>query len=742
MTLFIAVVTIAFAITCSFASSVPEVRLRTKARPPPTIQKETSARTDQSHNHNHPSLDLVGSQGPLRTILFVDGYAYDQLTYHLKLPRGEYIHTAQTSSNNSDILTSSSVSFLSHPTDSFTFENITVINQFEGTVGVVSFVVTIRTNLDRSFKASGIYFVTGLVGTRGTNANRSVVTGISAPSVTFENPDDVIHSLPDRDVEIDLAYQPPGPDIEDDARRDPRSLETIPSITTMPSDQPSSQPFEMDPLDAALSGTGVEVQGETLGSPSHLVQWDPLNCRTLSFARLLASGNHYFSNPSCGVAYDPVLRRLLIRLQPGQSGRATVVLTLPTVPGSEESLETTVKVHVRPPPPVSPELILKKNSAFRFDYFGNEVFKLLMNKTRIPFQPENATDYILDLPNGRYARADFSKSTFNSTHQEVTFKTVPIGLEDPDTVQKLRDQLVPEETQEETPDAEATPAVYTKHDSSMIDGSLSNQNSERKSVRLRSVWDGPLTVHQDDGIGILEVSPNPSDETMEAITETHYFSAVHVAFPSETGYRTAKNVDDHKLETEIAPEDLALVSNRVNEGSKSYVEIVMQLRGYAEQNFSEHKSQQIAHTIGKMIQNFTEDGDSVELVRKQERFESLLVTFRVFVERDAREAAQAYLLNERAFAKDVAEEAFLPMNEVEVYDARAMLGKGDPKYSGAGGSPATGLSGATVGIIVVASVVLTLVMVVPIAAICFAHFATRGRISDENIRDGGNVGGF
>lgn len=718
-------------IACSTASTVPNVHPSvTRERPNSNVYHASTTRADQPYEHSNETLTLSGPHGPVHTILFIDGYAHDQLTYYLKLPQGERVQTAQTSSNNSAILTSSSASFISHPTHMYNIENITLTNQFEGTVGVVTFLLEVQTNFNRSFNTSGTYFVTGLVGTQGSTKNRSLVTGISAPSVTYENPDDVLNSLPDNDVEIDLDYQPPGPDVTGQTTPDSQNPNSTPSMTTMPPNQTQPQTIEMDPLDAALTGTGVQVQGETLGSSSQLVQWDPLKCHTLSFAKLIRPGTHYISNPYCGIAYDPALRKLLIRLRPGESGRATVVLTLPTVPGSTESLETTVRVYVKPPP-VLPELLLKNNTNIRFDFYGNEVFTLLLNKTRTPFQTENATDYVLDLPGGRYARADLSKSELNSTHQFVTFKTVPIGSENPKTVEKLRDNLMPEET----PEVDATPTAYMDPVSPSARDETQLQKTQKLSAVLRTIWDGPIVAKQDNGTEVMEESPDPSNENMETVSKNRYFSGVHVAFPSETKYRTAKNIDDRKLETEIASEDLAVLSSKVNGGSKSSVEVVMQLHGYAEHNFSEHKSQQIARTIGGMAQNFTEGGESVELIKKQEMFQSLLVTFRVFVDHDAREAAKSYLLDERAFARAVAEEAMLPLKEVEVYDSRAMVGKGDPNYSGAGGSAATGLSGATVGIIVVASVVLTLVLVVPIAAIFFAHLASRGQTPDEIARD-------
>lgn len=724
-------VTLAVLVTCSIASNVPVIRpWAIRERPQSTLNNVSQTHMGEPYDDVKEALTLIGQRGSVRTILFVDGYAYDQQIYYLKLPPGEHVQATKTSSNNSDILTSSSASFISHPTHMYTIENITLTNQFEGTVGVVTFTLEVQTNLNRTFNASGTYFVTGLVGTQGSPKNRSLVTGVSAPSVTFENPDDVIESLLDGDVEIYLDYQPPGPDVYGQTGLDSQPPTTTSPMDRTPPNQPPSNTFEMDPLDAALSGTGVQVQGDTLGSSSQLVQWDPLKCHTLSFAKLIKPGSHYISNPFCGIAYDPVLRKLLIRLRPGESGRATVVLTLPTVPGSAESLETTIRVYVKPPPPGPPELLLESDANIRFDFYGNEVFTLLLNKTRIPFQPENASDYILDLPDGRYARADLSKSDLNSTRQVVTFITVPMELEDPAIVGKLRGNLIPEEI----PELDATPTMYMDSDSHISKRVMQGPKGSKRVAKLRTIWDGPMIAKQDNGTNLMDEileSPNPSDEELESVPERHYFSGVHVVFPSKTNYVTAKNVGNRKLQTGIAPEDLALLSTRVNEGSKSYVEVVMQLYGYAEHNFSEHKSQQIAGTIGKMVRNYTEDGESVELIKKQERFQSLLVTFRVFVEHDAREAARSCLLDERGFSTAVAREAMLPIKEVEVYDSRAMVGKGDPNYSGAGGSATTGLSGATVGIIVVASVVLTLVLAVPIAAIFFAHMATRSQVLDE-----------
>lgn len=676
------------------------------------------------------TLILADDRANVRTVVFSEGYAHDQMMYHLRLPPGEHVNTVYSTSNNSAILTSSSATFVSHPMHAYTIENITVINQFEGDVGVVSFSIIVKTDQNRTFDATGIYFVTGLTGSQGAGHNRSVVTGITAPSITFDNPTDVTKSSPGGDLAIDLDYQPPGPDVQPNQSQGSESdaPEAVPDISanpTFPTYPPSSN-FPMDPLDAALSGSNVEVQGETLGSASRLIQWDALECHALSFAKLLSSGEHYLSNPSCGVAYDPALRKLVIRLRQGESGHATVVLTLPTVPGSEEALETSVRVHVKPPPPAVPELLLERDTNIRFDYYGNEVFSMELMKTRRPFQPQNATGYFVCLPDGRYAIADLSKSALDGPTQFVMFKTVPVGLEDPMILEKLG--ITPKGR--ESPEAEPTPAHQAESDFS-ITGNIIHSLIDKKMQRgltLRTVWDGPLNLRVSDEPEGLEGSPLASQEMTDSfVNKSKYFSKVEVEFPSEKVYRTAVNKENYTLETSIAPDDLAELSKKVNGGVKSYIEVVMQLRGYAVHNFSEHKSQQIAEVIRKLTRNFTEEGERAELIKKQEILSSLVVTYRVFVIHSAYQAAQSFLLNDGNFSRLVAKEALLPTDEVAVYDSRATLGSSDPNYSGAGTSPGVGLSGATVGIVVAAAVVLMLIVTLPIVAICIAQFTGRSR---------------
>lgn len=758
------------------------------------------------------SFFLVDRRGPDRTVLFSDGYARDQVNFRLLLKPGETLLSVRSIANDTDILTSSTAEFSTqtlsngHPT-----ANVTVVHYFEGSVGSVSYVVSAQTSKGRTFSAMGHYYLMGIVGaSRSENGTTTILTGIEAAAITFESPLDLSEQWKDNIIEIPIVYQPPGPDFYPDIQLakqpDPHvsnaategSSQSNTGAEGLPSNsqsdehpgghlgeradgdsdedsdlEPSMSPSFEDPsiqsdipnskhkvsLKDIMSETRVEVGGHIVGSDSNLIAWDPTHCSTITEVRVNVDGSYNFENEACGIGFDKENGRLLIRVRPNQSGFANIVLTSPMLFVDGEISETSVHVVVQEAPHITPKLVLFEDKVLKLDYFGKEVFALQMRDTLAPPQAQNATDYIVDLPNGRYARASFHTSHLSSDVQDIIFETQRVGEEDMSIIKKLASSMKLRPMLTETSNKlrfkiskEQGAATGLK----LAAGSLRSWffgSGEDQAIDHSFPEESPM-----DDIEEMEEpaeepfkEPAASTEPTDLDSDISYESHVFVQYSSSKPYEMAHNTDGRKLETEFAPATLAQATAAPLDTSREYVVVSLVLYKYAAHNFSEHKSSQLGRSIARQVEiasrvakhspepmrmtttnemtGSIREGNETEakayLTRVQERPSSIVVTYRVaMLSQNGSQIATGLTIQENGIAEKIATDAMLPPGTIAVYDARMLPTLGENNYSGAGGGLPS-LAGATAGVVIAAVIGLALIVTIPLIVLLFGFVASR-----------------
>lgn len=657
-------------------------------------------------------LNLTDSRGFDRTIAFTDGSASDIVTYELKLPLDEFITSLRHIPNDTSIITESNAAYVTHKLDGYRLENITLRHEFEGLVGPANYTLTLITNKGHTFMATGRYYITGVIGFR-KNANRSqtAVSGISAPAITFESPNDVTLKHKNGIVEVPIKYQKPGPDVT----KNPPSLAEV------------------------MAKSQVQVTGRSIASKTNLVSQA---CKKITQAFQRPNGVYKFLDENCGVGFHRKSGKLLVRLKFRETGYAGIFVTTPPLDPSGEASEASFRFIVKKPLTVQPILVMKQRLNMKLDHFGREIFTLNMKKTREPYQKHNATDYVVDLPGNRYARADMNLSTMNKGEQIITFVTVIPGQESEAVRKNLKNVLknarravVP------SPEADSSPQATP-------DGIVLGRRSARYEVneRRRSVWDLPVDLGFGLNFGMkmkrdAEMSPAPSVEIMDGPdTSGEYGSNVHVMIPPVKSYQTANNVNKKPLLTEFAPDMLAQITTAEKDPRKTYVSVSLVLYNYTTETFSDHKSQQLGSTLADIVSKESKTSTSAELVRKRKRRSDIIVTYRIFTAKKSSQIAGNMTKIDSGVAAEIAENSMMRKGTVAVFDAMVLPGFGDPNFNGAAGEGAS-LSGSTVGLIVAAIVALTLIIMIPLFVFCFGYIVTRrhAQAADQGAGAGTNA---
>lgn len=669
--------------------------------PPPT----GVSTADAIPKTQRQNLLLGDMRGHDRTIALVDGSASDTVSYLLRLPRDEFITSLSHVPNDTSIITESNTAQTTHTADGWRVENITLTHQFEGIVGTAKFTITAITNKGRTSMATGRYYITGITGiSKSANGTKFFVTGVAAPEITYESPNDVTLQSKEGIMAVKIRYQAPGPDVS----------KTPPSIADI------------------MKKTEVHVTGRSLSSKSKLLNTD--KCKTVTAAHKTANGKYVFADKSCFVAFDSSTGNLLVRLNPAEAGYATVTLTTPALDPSGESAEATIRISVKEPPKIHPVLFMNTKQTIKLDYFGKEIFTLVMSKTLKPDQPNNATDYVIDLPGNRYARADFKLSRITNNLQFITFETRPSGTEDAAVMKNLKNVLENARKQAtlaamESPEATPTASPEETHDGVILGHPSERYNSD---PRHRSVWDVRLNL----GFGLrfpskLLSSPESTpmvspEEPSSSEVSGPYTSNVHVMIPPIKSFQSAENPRKKKLVTEFAPDTLAELSKQKKDPAKTYLSISLVLYNYSMDSFSEHKSQQLGKTLAGIVSEKSEAKTDSELVHKKQRNSDMIVTYRIFTATKSAQIARNMTKVDQGVATKIEKKAMLRTGSVAVYDAIVIPGFGDPNYNGAGGS-GNSLTGSTLGLVIAAIVALSLIILIPCFVFCFGFFVTRRR---------------
>lgn len=676
-----------------------------------------------------PGLFAIDANTTKQTIFLIDGEASKSVTYVLNLRTSERVLSVLHVTNDSKVITTHSKQvreISGAPTARY---NISLEHEFEGTVGVASYILHVTTSYAR-FIASGTFYVSGIVALiPGEGSSLVLASGIESPGLSFPNPDSVtlknssIGQLP-----LSIAYQEPGPDV----------METFLS------------------LGAVMGSAKFYVQDSGTESDAPLLKYNASECSSLTDVEKDESGYFIFQNPNCAIGFHAVSKELIINLNRERSGTAAITVSLPLLHAGEEMFETSINIFIGDPSVRKPVLLIDEGLNLVLDHYGSEEFSVKMYNTIRPAQQNNATGFYMDLPGGRYATIDFSRSIMTNPTQVIAFKTVTPGQEDAtvlELIQAATDSYdepyidLTESLSNPNNDPGSTQNQTQSEDAQMPlnVGLLPEEADSETSVAVRVENDDALVnqmlhgtvmteskMHDPTDFSKLHSHNSPPRAVLRKETTKDQSSNVYVVIPpKETPIRAVRS-GQGTIRATIASQELTAIDSMETTFPEKLI-VTMALEGYSIANFSEHKSQQIKMALldnTVRINNGTEG--EVRLVNLRNEGSMLIAELEVFVSGNNVEIADGLMKKE--ISANIAKEAYLAEDRVEIISAKASTFKDVPGNL-AGGDSASTLASSSSGVIIAAIVILALVVAIPLFVLCFGFIVARRHQQDNEASD-------
>lgn len=669
----------------------------------------------------------VGSNATVKTIFLIDGESSSSSAYVLNLRPNEKILSVLHVVNDSKIITSQSKHVREIGDIPFPRYNISIAHEFEGQVGVASYDLHVTTSFAR-YTSSCIFHVSGIVAfVNGRTSSVALVSGMGSPGLSFPNPDSVaIQNSSVGQIPLSISYQAPGPDV----------ISNAPSFLI------------------ALKSAEIDIRDTRPESQLPLLNFNQSICGNMPTLTMDSNGKFLFPDANCGVGFHEASKKLVFNLNRQQSGNIVITISIPALFMGDEMFETSINIFVGSPVFRKPVLLLNKNLDIALDYFGSEEFSVQMYNTIQPALKHNATGLYISLPGMRYGEIDFEKSILTNPIQTIVFRTVPPSDEDEKIVSLLKNALAAT-NQSTTSRAEfvklTSRSIITREEVLSKDGAVGSLEDAQKQIR-----DHDSTVHHGKpaerrlSSDLLEdtvleesdafagftysrkLSPTSNQPLMRMDTHSYEESAVFVVIPPREVPVRAVSSGEGTIRTEIAAPELAMVNPEESRFPEK-IRVTMRLEDYSISGFSEHKSRQIREALLKealQVQNGTEG--ETRLVKLRKDGSGLIVEYDVYVSGHSEEIANA--LMKKGVSAEIARQAYLEEHRIEIISAMAMTFK-ETTGNLLGSSGETAASGGSIGVLVAAIAVLSLIVAIPLFVLCFGVIVTRRHEQRENQSD-------
>ncbi|PXF40167.1 hypothetical protein BWQ96_10135 [Gracilariopsis chorda] len=721
----------ALALTLLLSVCVHAAVLDSTSLPPYTHQRHPTTPANETRLNRNIFLNTFygfsTSQKTNTTILLIDGAAENQITYILRLRKYEAITAIIHIPTDPTILTSTSESRsqISHPSrNAF---NLTLFHQFDAHVGVVTFNLLVFTNFTK-YHAAGTYTVAGIVAYASQNISTlAIASGINSPGISFKSPLSLANLTAQSTVRLKLSYQPVGPDITSN----PPSLLQLFST-------------------ARIHTTNLmRAANSTLINYAHSCN---ITSTTSNATSLLPE-----SAVHCGIAYNSSDQTLALTLLPERNGAAVVNIAFPDLQVHGDVFETDITLSVNISKRATPIALVQPNTTLTLDYFGSELLYVYMYNVIQPDQRFNATDYVIDLDNGRYARIDFELSTFEQPLQRIAFVVVPPGQEYPAIQKQILNALKDlkgsaQDVVEQSPtplftaEPEMLPGVrsgdfsrdtnlsslsYDEH----LDPTLPISADFYALENSQAVLDGPYVT---EDLRMPHIRSLYDQEARRDPTKGFYVSHVHVLIPPSSSLETAKSILDTPLLTIFAPNRTAIIGSITITENYRNVLVSFWLANYSISTFSEHKSRQIASSLSKAIATMTEvQVKSGNLTHLKANVTGVEATFDVRVSTDAKKIVANLFKNKTHHEQEIAADVYLHVSRLKI--TRTMLhdpssaSESDLLGDSHGNSSLSGLTTA----IVAAIAILAFVALLPVFVMCIGFLTVEHNHPDEGSSETG-----
>lgn len=671
---------------------------------PATVPKAVSSLQESIDVENRLGLQSVGNAPKKKTVLLIDGEASRTETFRVVLNTAEFLRSVVHTVNDSTIITTHSKhvqQITANPTAAY---NITLTHDFEGTVGVSTFLLTVITTRTK-YITFGRYYVSGIVAkTAAKNMSERIVSGMASSGLSFKTPDSVtLNSSYTGQLPLSIDYQQVGPDVSEKMM----SLREV-----MLSAQVSIKQSESDELRPLMEYTSSE-------------------CKSIQIVRKDNSGIFVFPKQNCGVGLDDVSGLLVLNLNREISGSAVIMISIPALVVDGEEFETSINVFVGKQGSPKPVVEVGRDLEIVLDHFGSEVVEVNMYNTIKPAQMRNATNYLMDLPGKRYAEVDFGSSRLLNPIQVIRFKTLKLGAEDPEVWKLIQMSLsgtepLPSPEQEMDLQIQLTPEPDIRTAQKVVDISsdieLWSDNVVRAEIILQEGRDHSL-FPQDSSLKTL----------VERATED-YASKVHVLFPPNKFLTTAVSNSHNPIRTSFASDMLAKTTPVETDPKKKYVKVSFLLADYSVDTFSEHKNQQIRDSLEKQAKSFEEGKNaSVKLTTLKNKEESVIATYTIETAGNSSVLASK-LSKDQALPSNIAKDARLASSRISDVSVRAVTSTGgEANVNGDEGT--TTLNALPINTIVFAVVVLSFIIAIPMFAFCFGYVVSRRHRQQRDASD-------
>ena len=679
-------------------------------------------------------LFAVGTNATAKTVFLLDGEASSSTTFVLNLRSKEKLLSVVQDVNDSKIITSQSKNIRQIRNGAFSRYNISIVHEFEGSVGIVSSTLHVTTSYVR-YSSSRIFYVSGIVAhVDRDNSSIALVSGMGSPGLSFPNPDSVtLQNSSVGQIPLAISYQPPGPDVFSNA----------PSLADI------------------ISTAEIDVKDSRPDAEVPLLSYNRTECGKVADVRKDANERFVFPDVRCGVGFHEASQKLVFNLNRQQSGNIVVSISIPALFIGDEIFETSINIFVGNPAVRKPVLLLDGDLRIILDRYGREEFSIQMYNTIRPAQPQNATAFYMTLPGMRYAEIDFNKSELLNPIQLITFVTVRAGEEDENVLNLLKGaSLAANQSLSHQPSVDqSNRASSTRADDISTVVNLDQMvDKQEKRAQYKTAEDFKKTGDSRFSAALLEdtmLEKNNVDLGMtyrERLSRTivqqptmHITSGetepsdVYVIIPPQDLPIRAVSSGEGTLKTEVASGRLAVV----DAGKSMFpekVRVQMCLNGYSISGFSEHKSNQIKEALLKeaLAVNDGTDGE-IRLTRLRNEESKLIAEYDVFVSSESEEIATA--LMEKGVGTRIAKDVYLEEHRIEIMSAMAMPFKETPgNLLGSNGNVAE--AGNSVGVLVAAIAILSFIVAIPLFVLCFGVVVSRRheqRERSSNDTEGGPI---
>lgn len=303
--------------------------------------------------------------------------------------------------------------------------------------------------------------------------------------------------------------------------------------------------------------------------PVGLLSFNNSVCSPLTGATFSSNGEWHFEDDNCDIALRGPsadnagrgLADIVIRVAGNRRGESICQIAVPSASSNNVLATTAMTIYADTTLPSlsldGKDASTTRNVSLELDFYGRELLNFTMLNTKEPRQRENCTEYFLNLPGDRYAKAEGDLSVLGIAQQNVTF----VSAAPTETNEALRRAVV----------------AYSE-----INEALTHARSPLSERGLANTTAPQVNANTD--------------------SETHAF--VRIGNDS-TLVRAVNTPVECKIFTRFASPALAKIDSLPAAGNKTFVlQVPLEVVGYTTKNFSEFKSRQIKVALAASLDMF------------------------------------------------------------------------------------------------------------------------------------------